>query len=53
MSEWYRLVQTIVEEVDECIKNRDDETLTLSDLSKKLGYSGDTGREFFAFDTSI
>ena len=39
MSEWYRLVQTIVEEIDECIKEGNDETLTLSNLSRKLGYS--------------
>lgn len=39
MSEWYKTVQTIVEEVDKCIKNGDDEALTLSVLSKKLGFS--------------
>ena len=39
MSEWHRLVQTIVEEVDECIMKRNDEALTLSNLSGKLGYS--------------
>ena len=39
MSEWYRLVQTIVEEVDKCIMKREDEALTLSNLSKKLGCS--------------
>ena len=39
MSEWYSLVQTIVEEIDECIKKCNDETLTLSSLSQKLGYS--------------
>ena len=39
MSEWYRLVQTIVEEVDECILKREDEALTLSKLSRKLGCS--------------
>ena len=39
MSGWYRLVQTIVEEVDECIMKRNDEALTLSNLSGKLGYS--------------
>ena len=27
MSEWYKTVQTIVEEVDKCIKNGDDELL--------------------------
>ncbi len=39
MDEWYSLVQTIADEVDKWIKNRNDEILTLSDLSKKLGYS--------------
>lgn len=39
MSEWHKLVQTIVEEVDECIAKRNDEALTLSALSGKLGYS--------------
>lgn len=39
MNEWYKLVQTIVEEVDECIKRRNDESLTLYCLSRKLGYS--------------
>ncbi|MDE7293365.1 MAG: helix-turn-helix transcriptional regulator [Oscillospiraceae bacterium] len=39
MGEWYSLVQTIVEEIDECIKRHDDETLTLSYLSRRLGYS--------------
>ena len=39
MGEWERLVQVIVEEVDECIKNRNDEALTLSALARKLGYS--------------
>ena len=39
MSEWYRIVQTIVDEIDACIKQRSDETLTLSSLSQKLGFS--------------
>lgn len=39
MGEWERMVQAIVEEVDECIKNRNDEALTLSALARKLGYS--------------
>lgn len=39
MGEWHRLVQTIVEEIDECIQRHDDETVTLSKLSNKLGYS--------------
>ena len=39
MGEWERLVQLMVEEIDECIKKRDDETVTLSRLAEKLGYS--------------
>ena len=39
MGEWNRLVQTIVEEVDRCIKEHKDERLTLSSLSRRLGYS--------------
>ena len=39
MNEWKRLVQEIVEEIDECIKKRNDEALTLSVLAQKLGYS--------------
>ncbi|MCM1057634.1 MAG: helix-turn-helix transcriptional regulator [Firmicutes bacterium] len=34
-----RQVQKIVEEIDECIRQRKDEKLTLSDLSQKFGYS--------------
>lgn len=39
MGEWERLVQTIVEEIDESIQKRNDETVTLSRLAGKLGYS--------------
>ena len=39
MGEWGRLVQAIVEEIDECITKRNDEALTLSILVRKLGYS--------------
>lgn len=35
MSEWHRLVQTMVEEIDECIKKCNDEPLTLSSLFKR------------------
>jgi AraC-like DNA-binding protein len=37
--EWHRLIQTIVDEIDYCIEQRDDEALTLRFLSRKLGYS--------------
>lgn len=39
MYEWRKQIQTIVDEIDECIKNYDDESLTLRRLSDKLGYS--------------
>lgn len=39
MGEWERLVQIIVEYVDECIKKRDDEAVTLFCLARKLNYS--------------
>ena len=43
MCEWERQVQTIVDEVDERIKRRDDEALALAALARRLGYS-----EFYA-----
>lgn len=39
MSEWHRQVQKMVEEIDVCIRQRNDEELTLSRLSQKMGYS--------------
>ncbi len=39
MYEWHRQIQTIVDEIDECIKNHNDEALTLRSLSRRLGYS--------------
>ncbi len=39
MYEWHKQIQVIVDEIDECIKHRDDEALTLRFLSRKLGYS--------------
>ena len=39
MYEWHKQIQTIVEEIDKCIKHHNDEALTLSALSHKLGYS--------------
>ena len=38
MGEWEKMVQAIVEEIDDCIKKRKDEALTLSTLARKLGY---------------
>lgn len=39
MYEWHRQIQTIVNEIDECIKNHNGEALTLRSLSHRLGYS--------------
>lgn len=39
MYEWHKQIQTIVDEIDRCIKEHNDETLTLGFLSSKLGYS--------------
>lgn len=39
MYEWHKQIQIVVDEIDECIKHRDDEALTLRFLSRKLGYS--------------
>ena len=39
MYEWQKQIQIIVDEIDNCIKNYNDEALTLSCLSRRLGYS--------------
>ncbi|MCL2232118.1 MAG: helix-turn-helix transcriptional regulator [Treponema sp.] len=39
MHEWHRLIQIVVNEIDDRIKSHDDEALTLQSLSKKLGFS--------------
>lgn len=39
MYEWQKQIQVIVDEIDRCIKNHNDEALTLLSLSRKLGYS--------------
>lgn len=39
MYEWYKSIQNIIDEIDKCIKNQDDEALTLTRLADKLGYS--------------
>ncbi len=36
---WQKNIEDIIYEIDSCIKNGDDEALTLSALSKRLGYS--------------
>jgi len=37
--EWHRQVQRIVDEIDACIVNRDDDGLTLRELARRQGYS--------------
>lgn len=39
MYEWHRQVQSIVDSIDRCIQNRDDENLTLRAIAKESGYS--------------
>ncbi len=39
MHEWQRQIQTIIEEIDTCIKKHNDEALTLEHLAGRLGYS--------------
>lgn len=39
MYEWHKQIQMIVDEIDQCIKNHNDEALTLRHLSHRLCYS--------------
>lgn len=39
MYEWHKQIQIVVDEIDECIRRKDDDALTLRFLSRKLGYS--------------
>lgn len=39
MYEWQKQIQMMVNEIDSCIKDRNDEALTLQVLAKRLGYS--------------
>lgn len=39
MSEWHRYIQMLVDEIDGCIRRRDDESLTLRRLAGRMGYS--------------
>ncbi len=39
MYEWQKQIQILVDEIDNCIKNYNDEALTLRILSRRLGYS--------------
>ena len=35
MYEWQRQIQMIVDEIDNCIKNHDDEALTLREIARR------------------
>ncbi|MBE5802492.1 MAG: helix-turn-helix transcriptional regulator [Clostridiales bacterium] len=39
MCEWHKNIQRLVEEIDLCIRNKNDEALTLSLLAGRFGYS--------------
>ena len=39
MDEWQKQIQVLILEIDDCIKRKADEDLTLSALSEKLGFS--------------
>lgn len=39
MQEWHKQIQSIIEEIDRCIKDHNDEALTLNSLACKSGYS--------------
>lgn len=39
MHEWHRQLMTIIDVIDESIRRRDDEALTLRSLAQRLGYS--------------
>ena len=39
MDEWQKQIQVLILEIDDCIKRKEDEALTLSALAEKLGFS--------------
>lgn len=39
MYEWQKQIQNIVDEIDICIQNQQDDILTLKQISQNLGYS--------------
>lgn len=45
MYEWQKQIQIFVDEIDKCIKNYNDEALTLSFLSRSLGIPNSIRRE--------
>ena len=40
MYQWQKQIQIVVDEIDKCITNHDDEALTLRILSQKAGVFG-------------
>lgn len=39
MREWHAQVQAVVDEIDKCIRRREDEAVTLSAIARRLGYT--------------
>lgn len=39
MYEWLKNIQAIVDEIDACIKKKEDDAVSLTHLAQKLGYS--------------
>ena len=39
MEQWSRSIQDLIEQIDRCIRRRDDEALTLRSVAAELGYS--------------
>ena len=39
METWHKNIQLLVDAIDECIKQKEDETLTLRRLGQVIGYS--------------
>ncbi len=39
MDEWQKQIQVLIQEIDECIKRKENEELTLTALAEKLGFS--------------
>lgn len=39
MYQWYKNIQQVIEEIDRCIREKQDEVISLEQLAKKFGYS--------------
>ena len=39
MEQWSRSIQDLIDQIDRCIRRRDDEALTLRSVAAELGYS--------------